>query len=45
MKSRQAVLFSLAIIAACGISYAFFDIPVARFCATVGHRIKEIFEL
>jgi membrane-associated phospholipid phosphatase len=45
MKPGQAVLFSLATIAACIISYEVFDAPAARFCTTVDYRIKEIFEL
>ncbi len=45
MKSAQAVLFSSAAIAACILSYEAFDAPAARFCATVGYRTKEIFEL
>lgn len=45
MKSGQAVLFSLAVIAACIISYEMFDAPAARFCATIDSRIKEVFEL
>lgn len=42
---RQAVLISLAVMAACAVSYLFFDIPVARFCATMDNRIKEVFGL
>jgi membrane-associated phospholipid phosphatase len=45
MKPGQAVLLSLAAIAACIISYETFDAPAARFCATVDYRIKDIFEL
>jgi membrane-associated phospholipid phosphatase len=45
MKPKQAAMFSLAVIAVCIISYEVFDAPAARFCATVDHRIKDIFEL
>ncbi|HIJ67893.1 MAG TPA: hypothetical protein HPP57_00130, partial [Deltaproteobacteria bacterium] len=45
MKPGQAVMLSLATIAACIISYEVFDAPAARFCATVDYRIKKIFEL
>jgi len=45
MKPGQAVMLSLATIAACIISYEVFDAPAARFCATVDCRIKDVFEL
>lgn len=45
IKPGLAVLLSLATIAACIISYEFFDQPVARFCATVDYRIRDIFDL
>ena len=45
MKPKRAALFSLAVIAACIISYEVFDAPAARFCATVDYRIRDIFDL
>jgi len=45
MKPGQAVMLSLATIAACIISYEVFDAPAARFCATVDYRIRDIFDL
>jgi undecaprenyl-diphosphatase len=45
MKPGRAVLLSLATIAACIISYEFFDQPVARFCSTIDGTITYISEL
>ncbi|MGA2027400.1 MAG: phosphatase PAP2 family protein [Syntrophobacteraceae bacterium] len=45
MKPGQAVLLSLPAIAACIISYEFFDQPVARFCSTIDGAIAYISEL
>jgi membrane-associated phospholipid phosphatase len=45
MKPQRAVLLSFVAIAACIISYEVFDVPAARFCATVDHRIKAVFDL
>lgn len=44
-KSGRALLLPLATVAACIISYDAIDLPAARFCATLDHSIKEIFEL
>lgn len=38
-------MLTFAVIAACIISYEFFDVPAAIFCASADHRVKEIFEL
>lgn len=45
IKSGRAVLLFFAVFAACIISYEVFDVPAARFCATLGFRIKETFDL
>jgi membrane-associated phospholipid phosphatase len=45
LKQRKAVWLSFATIAACVISYKFFDVPVARYCTMVDYRIKNIFAL
>ncbi|MGA2401614.1 MAG: phosphatase PAP2 family protein, partial [Syntrophobacteraceae bacterium] len=45
MKPRPRVLLFFATIAACIVSYEVFDLPAARYCATVDHRIKDISEL
>lgn len=45
MKPGQAVLLSFAVIAACLLSYEFFDAPAARFCASLNYKVKEIFGL
>ncbi|SPF50879.1 Phosphoesterase, PA-phosphatase related [Syntrophobacter sp. SbD1] len=45
IKPGQAVLLSFAVIAACLLSYEFFDAPAARFCASLDYKVKEIFGL
>jgi membrane-associated phospholipid phosphatase len=44
-KPGFAFLLFFAVVAACIISYVFFDIPAARFCASIGPGIKSIFNL
>jgi membrane-associated phospholipid phosphatase len=43
-KSTRATLFFLAVIAACIAGYAFFDIPLSRYCNASNDQIRNIFE-
>ncbi len=45
MKPGRAVLLFFAVTAACILSYEFFDLPAARFCAALDYRIRDIFDL
>ena len=45
MKPKRAVLLSFSVIAACIVSYEFFDRPAARFCSTIDGRITFVSEL
>ncbi len=44
-EMKSAALLTFAAITVCIVSYEFFDLPAARYCATIGPGIKEIFEL
>ena len=44
-RPGQAVVVFLAAVAACILSYEFFDAPAARFCASVDPAIKGVFDL